>query len=162
MAGSVNKVILVGNLGRDPEVKSMQDGRSMVNMSVATSDTWRDRQSGERKERTEWHRVVIFNEKLAEVAQKYVRKGSKVYVEGQLSTRKWTDQSGQERYTTEVVIPRFGGALTMLDARGGGGGEAGASAGMDDEAAPAMAGAGGGGRPAARGKAGELDDDIPF
>ena len=124
MAGSVNKVILVGNLGRDPEVKSMQDGRSMVNMSVATSDTWRDRQSGERKERTEWHRVVIFNEKLAEVAQKYVRKGSKIYVEGQLSTRKWTDQSGQERYTTEVVIPRFGGALTMLDGRGGGGGEA--------------------------------------
>ena len=123
MAGSVNKVILVGNLGRDPEVKSMQDGRSMVNMSVATSDTWRDRQTGERKERTEWHRVVIFNEKLAEVAQKFVRKGSKIYVEGQLSTRKWTDQSGQERYTTEVVIPRFGGALTMLDGRGGGGGE---------------------------------------
>ena len=128
MAGSVNKVILVGNLGRDPEVKSMQDGRSMVNMSIATSDTWRDRQTGERKERTEWHRVVIFNEKLAEVAQKFVRKGSKIYVEGQLSTRKWTDQSGQERYTTEVVIPRFGGALTMLDGRGGGGGEAGAGA----------------------------------
>ena len=130
----------------------------MVNMSVATSDTWRDRQTGERKERTEWHRVVIFNEKLAEVAQKYVRKGSKIYVEGQLSTRKWTDQSGQERYTTEVVIPRFGGALTMLDARGGGA-DAGASG--DDDTAPAMAG-GGGGRPAARGKAGELDDDIPF
>jgi len=163
MAGSVNKVILVGNLGRDPEVRSMQDGRNMVNMSVATSDTWRDRQSGERKERTEWHRVVIFNEKLAEVAQKYVKKGSKVYVEGQLTTRKWTDQSGQERYTTEVVIPRFGGALTMLDGRSGGG-EAGASGGMDDEMAPAAAasGGGGGGRPAARGKAGELDDDIPF
>src|SRR5262249_25523057 len=128
MAGSVNKVILVGNLGRDPEVRSMQDGRSMVNMSVATSDTWRDRQTGERKERTEWHRVVIFNEKLAEVAQKFVRKGSKVYVEGQLATRKWTDQSGQERYTTEVVIPRFGGALTMLDGRGGGG-EAGGGGG---------------------------------
>jgi single-strand DNA-binding protein len=133
----------------------------MVNMSVATSETWRDRQSGERKERTEWHRVVIFNEKLAEVAQKYVKKGSKIYVEGQLTTRKWTDQSGQERYTTEVVIPRFGGALTMLDGRGGSGGEAGASGGMDDAAEPAMAG-GGGGRPAARGKAGELDDDIPF
>jgi len=133
----------------------------MVNMSVATSDTWRDRQSGERKERTEWHRVVIFNEKLAEVAQKYVKKGSKIYVEGQLTTRKWTDQSGQERYTTEVVIPRFGGALTMLDGRSGG--EAGASGGMDDEMAPAAAAAsGGGGRPAARGKAGELDDDIPF
>jgi single-strand DNA-binding protein len=162
MAGSVNKVILVGNLGRDPEVRSMQDGRNMVNMSVATSETWRDRQSGERKERTEWHRVVIFNEKLAEVAQKYVKKGSKIYVEGQLTTRKWTDQSGQERYTTEVVIPRFGGALTMLDGRSGGG-EAGASGGMDDESAPAPAMAGGGGgRPAARGKAGELDDDIPF
>jgi single-strand DNA-binding protein len=162
MAGSVNKVILVGNLGRDPEVRSMQDGRSMVNMSVATSDTWRDRQSGERKERTEWHRVVIFNEKLAEVAQKYVRKGSKVYVEGQLSTRKWTDQSGQERYTTEVVIPRFGGALTMLDGRGGGGeAGAGAGAGMDDDmggGAPPS----GGGRPAARGGKAELDDDIPF
>jgi single-strand DNA-binding protein len=169
MAGSVNKVILVGNLGRDPEVKSMQDGRSLVNMSVATSDTWRDRQSGERKERTEWHRVVIFNEKLAEVAQKYIRKGSKIYIEGQLSTRKWTDQSGQERYTTEVVIPRFGGALTMLDGRGDGSGAgAGASmggGGMDDDFAPAAnggGGGGGGGRPAARGKAGELDDDIPF
>src|SRR4029079_9142698 len=149
MAGSVNKVIPVANLGRAPEVRSMQDGRSMVNMSVATSDTWRDRQSGERKERTEWHRVVIFNDKLAEVAQKFVRKGSKVYVEGQLATRKWTDQSGQERYTTEVVIPRFGGALTMLDGRGGQGGEA--SAGGDDEfAGGAMAGNGGGGRPATR------------
>jgi single-strand DNA-binding protein len=150
MAGSVNKVILVGNLGRDPEVRSMQDGRSMVNMSVATSDTWRDRQSGERKERTEWHRVVIFNEKLAEVAQKYVRK--------------WTDQSGQERYTTEVVIPRFGGALTMLDGRSGGGGEAGAGAGagMDDDMGGGPPAGGGGGRPAARGGKAELDDDIPF
>jgi single-strand DNA-binding protein len=164
MAGSVNKVILVGNLGRDPEVRSMQDGRSMVNMSVATSDTWRDRQSGERKERTEWHRVVIFNEKLAEVAQKYVRKGSKIYVEGQLSTRKWTDQSGQERYTTEVVIPRFGGALTMLDGRSGGGAEAGAGAGagMDDDVGGGPPAGGGGGRPAARGGKAELDDDIPF
>jgi len=137
----------------------------MVNMSVATSDTWRDRQSGERKERTEWHRVVIFNEKLAEVAQKYIRKGSKIYVEGQLSTRKWTDQSGQERYTTEVVIPRFGGALTMLDGRGDGGGAAMGGGGMDEDAgmapAPSGGGNGGGGRPAARGK-GELDDDIPF
>src|SRR4029079_9964672 len=125
MAGSVNKVIPVANLGRAPEVRSMQDGRSMVNMSVATSDTWRDRQSGERKERTEWHRVVIFNEKLAEVEQKYVRKGSKVYVEGQLWALKWTDQRVQQRYTTEVVIRRFGGALTMLDGRSGGVGEAG-------------------------------------
>jgi len=162
MAGSVNKVILVGNLGRDPEVRSMQDGRSMVNMSVATSDTWRDRQTGERKERTEWHRVVIFNEKLAEVAQKFVRKGSKVYVEGQLATRKWTDQSGQERYTTEVVIPRFGGALTMLDGRSGGGDMGGG--GMDDDVGggPTSGGGGGGGRPAARGGKADLDDDIPF
>ena len=172
MAGSVNKVILVGNLGRDPEVRSMQDGRSMVNMSVATSDTWRDRQSGERKERTEWHRVVIFNEKLAEVAQKFVRKGSKVYVEGQLATRKWTDQSGQERYTTEVVIPRFGGALTMLDGRNGGeGGGPGGGGGMDEDFGgggggggmpSGGGGGGGGGRPASRGGKADLDDDIPF
>jgi single-strand DNA-binding protein len=161
MAGSVNKVILIGNLGRDPEVRSMQDGRPMVNMSVATSDTWRDRQSGERKERTEWHRVVIFNEKLAEVAQKFVRKGSKIYVEGQLATRKWTDQSGQERYTTEVVIPRFGGALTMLDGRGGAGGEA-APGGPDDDFAGGAANGSTGGRPASRAGKAELDDDIPF
>jgi len=165
MAGSVNKVILVGNLGRDPEVKSMQDGRSLVNMSIATSETWRDRNSGERKERTEWHRVVIFNDKLAEVAQKFLKKGAKVYLEGQLNTRKWTDQSGQERYTTEVVIPRFGGSLTMLDGRSGGGG--GDGGGMDDDYGGAMSGGGGmssgggGGRAAPRGKA-ELDDDIPF
>jgi single-strand DNA-binding protein len=170
MAGSVNKVILVGNLGRDPEVKSMQDGRSLVNMSVATSETWRDRNSGERKERTEWHRVVIFNDKLAEVAQKFLKKGAKVYLEGQLTTRKWTDQSGQERYTTEVVIPRFGGTLTMLDGRSGGG-EGGGGGGMDDDfggggtsgggGMPSGGGGGGGGRAAPRGKA-ELDDDIPF
>ena len=134
----------------------------MVNMSVATSDTWRDRQSGERKERTEWHRVVIFNEKLAEVAQKFVRKGSKIYVEGQLSTRKWTDQSGQERYTTEVVIPRFGGALTMLDGRSGGEGGGAPAGGMDDDAGGSAPAASGGGRPAARGSKAELDDDIPF
>ena len=165
MAGSVNKVILVGNLGRDPEVKSMQDGRSLVNMSVATSENWRDRNSGERKERTEWHRVVIFNDKLAEVAQKFLKKGAKVYLEGQLTTRKWTDQSGQERYTTEVVIPRFGGTLTMLDGRSGGGEGGG---GMDDDYGGGMSGGGGmssggggGGRAAPRGKA-ELDDDIPF
>ena len=171
MAGSVNKVILVGNLGRDPEVKSMQDGRSLVNMSVATSETWRDRNSGERKERTEWHRVVIFNDKLAEVAQKFLKKGAKVYLEGQLTTRKWTDQSGQERYTTEVVIPRFGGSLTMLDGRSGGGegGGMGGGGGMDDDYGGGMggggggmsSGGGGGGRAAPRGKA-ELDDDIPF
>jgi single-strand DNA-binding protein len=133
-------------------------------MSIATSDTWRDRQSGERKERTEWHRVVIFNEKLAEVAQKFVRKGSKIYVEGQLSTRKWTDQSGQERYTTEVVIPRFGGALTMLDGRSGGegGGGGGPAGSMDDDMGGSAPASGGGGRPAARGGKAELDDDIPF
>ncbi len=169
MAGSVNKVILVGNLGRDPEVKSMQDGRSLVNMSVATSETWRDRNSGERKERTEWHRVVIFNDKLAEVAQKFLKKGAKIYLEGQLTTRKWTDQSGQERYTTEVVIPRFGGSLTMLDGRSGGGEGGGGGGGMDDDYGGGMGGGGGassgggggGGRAAPRGKA-ELDDDIPF
>ena len=172
MAGSVNKVILVGNLGRDPEVKPMQDGRSLVNMSVATSETWRDRNSGERKERTEWHRVVIFNDKLAEVAQKFLKKGAKVYLEGQLTTRKWTDQSGQERYTTEVVVPRFGGTLTMLDGRSGGG--EGGGGGMDDDGMSGGGGGGGGmssggggggssggGRAAPRGKA-ELDDDIPF
>ena len=142
----------------------------MVNMSVATSDTWRDRQSGERKERTEWHRVVIFNDKLAEVAQKFLKKGAKVYLEGQLTTRKWTDQGGQERYTTEVVIPRFGGALTMLDGRTGGGGDMGGGGtgggGMDDDMGGPMpgggGGGGGGGRPAARGGSKDLDDDIPF
>ena len=130
MAGSVNKVILVGNLGRDPETRQMQDGKPVVNMSVATSETWKDRQTGERRERTEWHRVVIFNEHLADIAQRYLRKGSKVYLEGQLQTRKWTDQSGQERYSTEVVIQRFRGELTLLDSRadgGGGGGGAGAT-----------------------------------
>jgi single-strand DNA-binding protein len=154
MAGSVNKVILIGNLGADPEVRSMQDGNKVVNLRIATSESWKDRASGERKERTEWHRVVIFNENLAGVAERYLRKGSKVYVEGQLQTRKWTDQSGTEKYTTEVVLGRFRGELTMLDGRGGGGG------GMED--APAMAEAGGGGRPAlARGGA-DLDDEIPF
>ena len=122
MAGSVNKVILVGNLGRDPEIRTTQDGTQIANLSVATSETWRDRASGERRERTEWHRVVIFNENLVKVAQQYLKKGSKVYLEGALQTRKWTDQSGQEKYTTEVVLPRFRGELTMLDGRGEGGG----------------------------------------
>ena len=117
MAGSVNKVILVGNLGRDPEIRSTQDGMRIANLAVATSETWRDKMSGERKERTEWHRVVIFNERLAEIAEKYLKKGSKVYVEGALQTRKWTDNSGQERYTTEIVLQRFRGELTMLDRR---------------------------------------------
>ncbi|MPY71588.1 MAG: single-stranded DNA-binding protein [Alphaproteobacteria bacterium] len=167
MAGSVNKVILVGNLGRDPEVRHTQDGQPIVNMSVATSEQWRDRASGERRERTEWHRVVIFNEKLGEVAQKYLRKGSKIYLEGQLQTRKWQDQSGQEKYTTEVVLQRFRGELTMLDTRGGeaGGDYGGASggAGGDYGGAPDygdQGGRSGGGAPAPAGA--DLDDEIPF
>ncbi len=153
MAGSVNKVILVGNLGRDPEVRQTQDGRPVVNLSVATSETWKDRQSGERRERTEWHRVVIFNEHLADIAQRYLHKGSKVYLEGQLQTRKWTDQSGQERYTTEVVINRFRGDLTMLDGRGDGGAR---DHGGGQPAGPA------GGDDAGGASGGDLDDDIPF
>ena len=159
MAGSVNKVILVGNLGRDPEVKHTGDGSPIVNLSVATSETWRDKGSGERKERTEWHRVVIFNERLGEVAQKYLKKGSKVYLEGQLQTRKWQDQSGQDRYTTEVVLGRFRGELTMLDGRGEGGG---AMAGGDDMGGDVPMRA----APAARSRqpapAGDIDDEIPF
>src|SRR5579872_2527175 len=138
MAGSVNKVILVGNLGRDPEIRSTQDGNRIANLNLATSENWRDRVSGERKERTEWHRVVIFNERLVEIAEKYLRKGSKIYVEGALQTRKWTDNSGQERYTTEVVLQRFRGELTMLDGRGGGEG------GGSYAAEPADEGFGGG------------------
>jgi single-strand DNA-binding protein len=152
MAGSVNKVILVGNLGRDPEVRQTQDGNPIVNMSLATSENWRDKATGERRERTEWHRVVIFNERLADVAQKYLRKGSKVYVEGQLQTRKWTDQDGRDRYSTEVVLQRFRGELTMLDSRGEGGGGGGD---YGD-------GGGSGGPPPASGGGGDLDDEIPF
>ena len=163
MAGSVNKVILIGNLGRDPEVRQTQDGKPVVNLSVATSEQWRDRSSGERRERTEWHRVVIFNDRLAEVAQKYLRKGSKIYLEGQLQTRKWTDQSGQERYTTEVVLGQFRGELTMLDTRGAG---EGAGGGGYDEAPAEYSGAGGRAPAAARsggGRSGaDLDDEIPF
>ncbi len=155
MSGSVNKVILVGNLGRDPEVRHTQDGKPIVNMSVATSEQWRDKNSGERRERTEWHRVVIFNERLGDVAQKYLHKGSKVYLEGQLQTRKWTDQSGQERYSTEVVLQNFRGELPILDSRAGG--EAGAGG---YEAPAAAAGGGGGGEPAPAGA--DLDDEIPF
>jgi single-strand DNA-binding protein len=163
MAGSVNKVILVGNLGRDPEVRTMQDGNPVVNLSLATSEQWRDRNTGERREKTEWHRVVIFNERLAEVAQKYLRKGSKIYIEGQLQTRKWTDQSGQEKYTTEVVLQRFRGELTMLDTRGeGGGGFGGGSSdyGGGDQGGGGFGGDSGGGAPPAGG--GDLDDEIPF
>jgi single-strand DNA-binding protein len=176
MAGSVNKVILVGNLGKDPEVRSTQDGSKIVNLTLATSDTWNDRASGERKERTEWHRVVIFNDRVADVAERFLKKGAKIYVEGSLQTRKWTDQQGQERYTTEVVIGRFNGQLTMLDGRGGsesggfgGGAEGGSGTGYAPrERTPAAA------RPAAAGgarsggpswdapKGGDLDDEIPF
>jgi len=166
MAGSVNKVILVGNLGKDPEVRSSQDGTKIVNFSLATSETWNDRASGERKERTEWHRVVVFNDRIADVVEKYLRKGSKVYVEGSLQTRKWTDQSGQEKYTTEVVIGRFKGELTMLDGRAGG--EGGMSEGggytRDRAAAPARAPAkiGSGGPQWEPARGGDLDDEIPF
>ena len=155
MAGSVNKVILVGNLGRDPEVRSTQDGLKIVNLSLATSESWRDKNSGERREKTEWHRVVIFNERLAEVAEKFLKKGSKIYVEGSLQTRKWTDQSGQERYSTEVVLQRFRGELTMLDGKGGGGG--GGGVGDPGDSFPEPAGAVRGGP-----SGGDLDDDIPF
>ena len=157
MAGSVNKVILVGNLGRDPEVRQTQDGKPIVNLSVATSENWRDRATGERREQTEWHRVVIFNERLAEVAEKYLRKGSKVYLEGQLQTRKWQDKEGQDRYTTEVVLGKFRGELTMLDGRGDGGGSSGDYGGGSSSGGDY----GGGSAPAGGGRA-ELDDEIPF
>ncbi|MFZ0693560.1 MAG: single-stranded DNA-binding protein [Alphaproteobacteria bacterium] len=154
MAGSVNKVILVGNLGRDPEVRSTQSGDKVVNLSVATSERWKDKNTGEPREKTEWHRVVIFNDRLGDVAEKYLRKGSKVYVEGQLQTRKWTDNSGVEKYTTEVVLQRFRGELTMLDAKGeGGSSSVGVTEGQDEDA-PRMSG------PPRKGA--ELDDEIPF
>src|ERR1700751_5434075 len=154
MAGSVNKVILVGNLGKDPEIRRTQDGRPIANLSVATSQTWRDRATGERKEKTEWHRVVIFNEGLAKVAEQYLKKGAKVYVEGQLQTRKWTDQSGAEKYTTEVVLQGFNSNLTMLDGRGGGGGDFGAI-GPSSGPAPRRA-------VPAGARNNDMDDDIPF
>ena len=154
MAGSLNKVQLIGNLGRDPEVRNTQSGDQIVHLSVATSETWRDRQSGERRERTEWHRVVIFNKQLGDVAKQYLRKGSKVYLEGQLQTSKWTDQEGRDRYTTEVVLRSYRGELTMLDSRGGGGGEFGApdsGASMDEQSAAREPVAGA-----------DIDDEIPF
>tara|TARA_R110000868_G_scaffold109769_1_gene298048 strand:+ start:303 stop:776 length:474 start_codon:yes stop_codon:yes gene_type:complete len=157
MAGSVNKVILIGNLGRDPEVRTMQNGNKVANLNLATSESWRDKASGERKEKTEWHRVVIFGN-LAEIAEKYLKKGSKVYVCGSLQTRKWTDQSGQEKYTTEVVLQGFGGELTMLDGRSGGGG--GPGGGMGDSGGgdwdSGGASSSGGSAPS------DMDDDIPF
>jgi single-strand DNA-binding protein len=163
MAGSVNKVILVGNLGRDPEIRRTQDGRPIANISVATSESWRDKSTGERREKTEWHRVVIFNEGLCKIAEQYLKKGMKVYLEGQLQTRKYTDKDGQEKYSTEVVLQGFNSQLTMLDRPGGGGGgedfgdsgssDFGASGTAPRARQPATAGAGG--------KRG-LDDDIPF
>lgn len=162
MAGSVNKVILVGNLGRDPEVRAMQSGDKVVNLSIATSESWKDKASGERKERTEWHRVVIFNQGLASVAENYLRKGSKVYVEGQLETRKWTDQSGQEKYSTEVVLRPYRGELNMLDGRSGDSG--GAPAFQDNSMGGFDAGPSdfGGGQAAAPAKVDEMEDEIPF
>lgn len=173
MSGSVNKVILVGNLGRDPEVRSLQNGGKVANLSLATSENWRDRQTGERREKTEWHRVVVFDERLIDVIERYVKKGAKLYMEGQLQTRKWTDQSGQERYSTEVVLQRYRGEMTMLDGRGGGGGDdfAGGGGGYERDSGGGYQGGGsqgggsrggggygGGGAPGP----GDLDDDIPF
>ena len=187
MAGSVNKVILVGNLGRDPEIRRTGDGKPIANLRIATSENWRDRASGEKREKTEWHTVVIFNENLCKVAEQYLRKGSKVYLEGQLQTRKWQDQQGQERYSTEVVLQGFGATLTMLDGPGGGGARAGGMAesgqadyGADDgfsggsggggysapeprrAAAPAPRGGGSSGAPKGGGFDKTLDDEIPF
>lgn len=160
MAGSVNKVILVGNLGRDPEVRHTQSGDPIVHLNLATSETWRDRSTGERRERTEWHRVVIFNENLGKIAEQYLRKGSKVYIEGQLQTRKWTDQQGVEKYTTEVVLQRFRGELTMLDRRGENDGDFGGGGGRSDYGGGPPSG-GGGGR-SGGGGGGDFDDEIPF
>ena len=161
MAGSVNKVILVGNLGNDPESRSLGNGGEVVNLSVATSETWKDK-DGNRQERTEWHRVVIFNENLGRVAKSYLRKGSKVYLEGQLQTRKWQDNSGQDKYSTEVVLQRFRGELVLLDARGGGGG--GGDFGGGYESSGGSFGGGGGNRQQRPAPAfdSDLDDDVPF
>ena len=155
MAGSVNKVILIGNLGRDPEVRSFQNGGKVCNLRIATSERWRDRNSGENRERTEWHSVAIFSEPLVRIAEQYLRKGSKVYIEGQLETRKWQDQSGQDRYSTEVVLRPYKGELTMLDGRGEGGG--GGDRGGYDQGS---SGPGGGGFQS--GPASDMDDEIPF
>jgi len=171
MAGSVNKVILVGNLGRDPEIRRTQDGRPIANLRIATSESWKDRNSGERREKTEWHSVVIFNENLCKVAEQYLRKGSKVYVEGQLQTRKWQDQQGQDRYSTEVVLQGFNGQLTMLDGRSGAGGglgeggqsdyesDSGGFGGSEPKRAPR---GGGGGSKGSGGLDKPFDDEIPF
>ncbi len=169
MAGSVNKVTLVGNLGKDPEVRKMQSGDSVVNFTLATSDTWRDKNTGERKEKTEWHNVVVFNEQIAKVAEQYLKKGMKVYVEGALQTRKWQDQSGQDRYTTEIVLQKYRGELQMLDSRSEGGGARDYGEGDSGRSMPAASNSSFGGRaPAAAASGGggsfsrDLDDEIPF
>ncbi len=170
MAGSVNKVILVGNLGADPEIRSLNSGDRVANLRIATSETWRDKSSGERKEKTEWHRVVIFNDNLVKVAEQYLKKGSKVYIEGSIQTRKWSDQSGQEKYSTEIVLQKFRGELTMLDGRGdgerdsGGGGDYGG--GYGGGSSGGGGGFGGGQRNQSSGPrenfSADLDDEIPF
>lgn len=174
MAGSVNKVIIVGNLGRDPEVRSFPNGGKVVNLRIATSETWRDKATGERKERTEWHSVAIFNEALGKIAEQYLRKGSTVYIEGQLETRKWQDQSGADRYTTEIVLRQYRGELTLLGGRDGGGSGGGGApddrGGYDDYQGGGSGGGssfgggsgGGGGRAPAGGGRSDLDDEIPF
>jgi len=170
MAGSVNKVILVGNLGADPEIRRTQDGRPVANLRVATSESWKDKTTGERREKTEWHRIVIFNENLCRIAEQYLKKGSKVFIEGQLQTRKWQDQSGQDRYSTEVVLQGFRGELTLLDragaagAGGAGGGEFGAEEGGGEfgSSGPTRKVAAAAGAAGARSPRGDMDDEIPF
>ena len=163
MAGSVNKVILVGNVGKDPEIRSFQSGGRVAKFSLATSENWKDKATGERKEKTEWHNIVIYNDRLIEVVERYIKKGAKLYLEAQLETRKYTDQAGTEKYTTEVVLRQFRGELQMLDSRGGGGGQMSEDSGGQDEsggAVPPMASRSGGS--AARAKKSDMDDDIPF
>ncbi|MFB7880700.1 single-stranded DNA-binding protein [Brevundimonas diminuta] len=165
MAGSVNKVILVGNLGRDPEIRSLNNGDRVANLRIATSETWRDKATGERKEKTEWHSVVIFNDNIVKVAENYLKKGSTVYVEGSLQTRKWTDQQGVEKYSTEIVIQRFNGQLTMLggrgDSQGGGGDRGGYGGGRDDDYSSGFS-TGGANKPSGPKESYDLNDDIPF
>ena len=162
MAGSVNKVILVGNLGRDPEIRNAQDGTKIANFSVATSETWRDKATGERKDRTEWHRIVIFNDRLADIAQQYLKKGMKVFVEGQLQTRKWTDKDGHDKYTTEIVLQRFRGELTLLGGREGGGSSGGGKNWGEDRGASPFGGGASKGASGAAAFDSDLDDDVPF
>lgn len=165
MAGSVNKVILIGNLGRDPEIRSLNNGDRVANLRIATSETWRDKSTGERKEKTEWHSVVIFNDNIVKVVENYLKKGSNVYIEGSLQTRKWTDQQGVEKYTTEIVIQRFNGQLTMLggrgDSQGGGGDRGGYGGGRDDDYSSGFS-TGGANKPSGPKESYDLNDDIPF